>query len=87
MSTADAGVGLPLVFLHGFPLSRGAGGNRSKPSNPPIESLRLTSAALGESDTAPGPASMAQYAADLHALLQRLATGPVVLISHVAKYQ
>jgi len=24
LSTADAGRGLPLVFLHGFPLSRGA---------------------------------------------------------------
>jgi 3-oxoadipate enol-lactonase len=78
----DAGQGLPLVFLHGFPLSRGVWQKQ-------IEGLRWSYRViapdlrgLGDSETQPGPTTMAQCARDLRALLQQLTTGPVVLIGH-----
>jgi 3-oxoadipate enol-lactonase len=78
----DAGQGLPLVFLHGFPLSRGVWQKQ-------IEGLRWSYRViapdlrgLGDSETQPGPTTMAQCARDLRALLQQLMTGPVVLIGH-----
>jgi pimeloyl-ACP methyl ester carboxylesterase len=61
----DMGQGLPLVFLHGFPLSRGVWKKQ-------IESLRSSYRiiapdlrGLGDSETQPGPTTMGQCAADL----------------------
>jgi 3-oxoadipate enol-lactonase len=82
LSTVDEGLGLPLVFVHGFPLSRGAWQKQ-------IEAFRSTWRVIapdlrgfGLSDTQPGSTTMAQYASDVHALLRQLTTGPVVLIGH-----
>jgi pimeloyl-ACP methyl ester carboxylesterase len=73
---------VPLLFVHGFPLSRGAWQKQ-------IDALRSSARVLapdlrgfGESEAGTGAVTMAQYAEDLHALLQQLATGPVVLIGH-----
>lgn len=78
----ETGQGLPLVFLHGFPLNR-------KVWHKQIEALRSSYRViapdlrgLGDNEAQPGPTTMAQCAADLHTLLQQLATGPVVLIGH-----
>lgn len=78
----DVGQGLPLVFVHGFPLSRGVWQKQ-------IEALRSSYRVIvpdlrgfGDSESQPGPTTMAQCAADLRALLQQLTTGPVVLIGH-----
>ena len=73
---------MPLVFLHGFPFSRGVWQKQ-------IEALRSSHRVIapdlrgfGESEAQPGPTTMEQCAADLHGLLQQLTTGPVVLIGH-----
>jgi 3-oxoadipate enol-lactonase len=82
LSTADAGHGLPLVFLHGFPLSRGAWQKQIDAFRSSYRVIAPDLRGFGDSDTQPGPTSMAQYATDVHALLAQLTTGPVVLIGH-----
>jgi pimeloyl-ACP methyl ester carboxylesterase len=78
----DEGKGLPVIFVHGFPLSRGTWQKQ-------IEALRTTHRViapdlrgLGENDAVTGVATMTQFADDVHALLQQLKTGPVVLVGH-----
>jgi pimeloyl-ACP methyl ester carboxylesterase len=78
----DAGQGLPLVFLHGFPLSRGVWQKQIEGLHESYRVIAPDLRGLGDSQTQPGPATMAQCAADLHALLEQLAMGPVVLIGH-----
>ncbi len=78
----DAGEGLPLVFVHGFPLSRGVWQKQIEALRPSYRVVAPDLRGLGESEPQPGPTTMAQCAADLRALLQQLATGPVVLIGH-----
>jgi 3-oxoadipate enol-lactonase len=78
----DAGQGLPLVFLHGFPLSRGAWQRQIESFRSSHRVIAPDLRGLGDSETQPGPTTMAQCAADVRTLLQRLATGPVVLIGH-----
>ena len=82
LRTVDEGRGVPLVFVHGFPLSRGVW-------HPQIDAFRSSHRVIapdlpgfGESDARPGPTTMAAFAADVRALLQQLATGPVVLVGH-----
>jgi 3-oxoadipate enol-lactonase len=78
----DEGRGVPLLFVHGFPLSRGAWQKQ-------LEALRQSHRVIapdlrgfGGSEAGTGATSMEQFAEDLHALLQQLATGPVVLVGH-----
>ena len=78
----DAGQGLPLVFLHGFPLSRGVWQKQIEALQSSYRVIAPDLRGLGDSETQPGPTTMAQCAVDLCALLQQLATGPVVLIGH-----
>ncbi len=78
----DAGRGLPLVFLHGFPLSRGVWQKQIEGFRESYRVIAPDLRGLGDSETQPGPATMAQCAADLRALLEQLATGPMVLIGH-----
>jgi 3-oxoadipate enol-lactonase len=78
----DAGQGLPLVFAHGFPLSRGVWQKQIEAFRSSYRVIAPDLRGFGDSETQPGPATMAQYAADLRALLQQLTTGPVVLIGH-----
>ncbi len=82
LSTVDAGEGVPLVFLHGFPLSRGAWQKQIEAFRSSYRVIAPDLRGFGASDTLPGPTSMAQYATDVWALLQRLTTGPVVLVGH-----
>ncbi len=79
---ADEGKGPPVVFVHGFPLSRATWQKQ-------IETLRSSHRViapdlrgLGENDAASGTTTMEQFADDIHALLQQLKTGPVVLVGH-----
>jgi len=78
----DAGQGLPLVFVHGFPLSRGVWQKQLEAFRSSYRVIAPDLRGFGESEAQPGPTTMAQCAADLRALLQQLATGPVVLIGH-----
>jgi pimeloyl-ACP methyl ester carboxylesterase len=78
----DAGQGLPLVFHHGFPLSRGVWQKQIEAFRSSHRVIAPDLRGFGDSDAQPGTTTMAQCAADLHALFQQLMTGPVVLIGH-----
>jgi 3-oxoadipate enol-lactonase len=80
--TLDAGQGPPLVFLHGFPLCRGAWQKQMDAFGFSHRVIAPDLRGFGNSEAASGPTTMTQYAADVHALLQQLGTGPVVLIGH-----
>jgi 3-oxoadipate enol-lactonase len=82
LSRDDFGVGLPLVFLHGFPLNRHAWQKQIDTFQSSHRVIAPDFRGFGMSDTPSGETTMAQYAADVHELLQSLATGPVVLIGH-----
>jgi 3-oxoadipate enol-lactonase len=82
LSTTDDGRGLPLVFLHGFPLSRGAWRKQIEVFRASYRVIAPDLRGVGDSGMQPGPATMAQCAADVRALLRQLSTGPVVLIGH-----
>lgn len=82
LSYADEGSGLPLLFVHGFPLSRGAWQKQLEALRSSYRVLAPDLRGFGESEGKPGATSMADFAADLHKLLQQLQTGPVVLIGH-----
>jgi pimeloyl-ACP methyl ester carboxylesterase len=78
----DKGRGVPLLFVHGFPLSRGAWQKQIDALRSSYRIIAPDLRGFGESQAGTGPVTMAQYADDLHALLQELSTGPVVLIGH-----
>ena len=82
LSAVDAGMGVPLVFLHGFPLSRGAWQKQIDGFRSAYRVIAPDLRGFGASETLPGPTTMAQYATDVRALLQELRTGPAVLIGH-----
>lgn len=78
----DTGAGLPLVFLHGFPFSRGIWQKQVDALGASYRVIAPDLRGLGESEPQTGPTTMAQCAAEVRELLVRLATGPVVLIGH-----
>jgi 3-oxoadipate enol-lactonase len=78
----DEGRGVPLLFVHGFPLSRGAWQKQVAALRSSYRVIAPDLRGFGESEAGTGATTMAQFAEDLHALLQQLATGPVVLIGH-----
>lgn len=82
LTYADDGKGPALVFVHGFPLNRAVWQKQ-------IEYFRVTHRIIapdlrgfGESEAGSGAVSMAQFAEDVHALLEQLGTGRVVLVGH-----
>ena len=81
MAYSDEGQGLPLVFVHGFPLSRSAWQGQIDGLKASYRVIAPDLRGLGESESR-SDTSMAQYAQDIHALLTQLGTGPVVLIGH-----
>lgn len=78
----DVGEGLPIVFVHGFPLSRGVWKKQIDAFQSFYRVIAPDLRGLGESETLPGPTTMEHYAADLSALFKKLNTGPVVLVGH-----
>ena len=78
----DEGRGVPLLFVHGFPLSRGAWQKQIDTLRSSYRVIAPDLRGFGESETGTGPVTMARYADDLHVLLQELVTGPAVLIGH-----
>jgi pimeloyl-ACP methyl ester carboxylesterase len=82
MAYTDEGEGLPLVFIHGFPLSRGAWSRQVEAFKPRHRVIAPDLRGFGDSGTTAGIVSMRRFAEDLHALLQHLDTGPVILAGH-----
>jgi len=87
MAYTDQGQGLPaLVFVHGFPLSRGAWQKQVEALAPSYRVIAPDLRGLGESQgptgNMAGATSMARYAEDLALLIRSLGLGPVTLAGH-----
>jgi len=82
IACTDAGRALPLLFVHGFPLSRRVWAHQVAAFAPAHRVLAPDLRGLGESPLGTGEISIAAYADDLAALVHRLDTGPVVLAGH-----
>jgi len=78
----DEGRGVPLLFVHGFPFSRGAWQKQIDALRSSYRVIAPDLRGFGESEAGTGAVAMEQYAGDLHAMIQQLTTGPVVLIGH-----
>jgi len=78
----DEGQGLPILFLHDFPLSRGTWSKQVDEFKTRFRVIAPDLPGFGESEAAYGPSSMNSLAEDLHALLEHLVTGPVILAGH-----
>lgn len=78
----DEGQGLPILFLHDFPLSRGAWSKQVDEFKTRFRVIAPDLPGFGESEAASGPISVNRLAEDLHALLEHLVTGPVILAGH-----
>ncbi len=82
MMFTDEGQGMPLVFVHGFPLSRGAWQKQVEALKSSYRVIAPDLRGLGESEARVGTNTMTQLADDTHALLKQLNTGRIVLIGH-----
>jgi len=82
LSRVDIGVGRPLVFLHGFPLSRDTWRKQIHIFRSSYRVIAPDLRGFGGSATLPGPTTMRQYATDVRALLEQAVTGPVMLVGH-----
>ncbi len=82
IACTHAGRGLPLLFVHGFPLSRRVWAHQVAAFAPAHRVLAPDLRGLGESPLGTGEISIAADADDLAALVRRLDTGPVVLAGH-----
>ncbi len=82
LNYTDEGKGTPIVFIHGFPLSRGTSQKQIDALKSSYRVIAPDLRGLGENAAATGTITMTQFADDVHALLQQLKTGPVVLAGH-----
>lgn len=78
----DEGQGSTLLFVHGFPLSRGAWSKQVEAFKSNYRVIAPDLRGLGESEATAGSISMARFAADLYALLQHLKADPAILVGH-----
>src|SRR5664279_777621 len=78
----DEGQGLPLLFLHDFPLSRGAWSKQVDEFKPRFRVIAPDLRGFGESEAVSGPIPIHRFVEDLHALMEHLVTGPVILAGH-----
>jgi pimeloyl-ACP methyl ester carboxylesterase len=70
------------VLIHGFPLARGAWSRQVDAFSATHRVIAPDLRGLGQTEAQPGTNTMERYAEDVHALLQELGTGPVVLAGH-----
>src|SRR3990167_7616538 len=78
----DEGEGAPLLFVYGFPLSRGTWWRQVQAFKTSYRVIAPDLRGLGESAASASPVAMSRFAGDLYALLQHLGTGPVMLVGH-----
>jgi pimeloyl-ACP methyl ester carboxylesterase len=78
----DEGEGLPLLFIHGFPLNRGVWSSQVEAFKFRHRVIALDLRGFGESRASAGPVSMSHFADDIWSLLQQLGVGPVILAGH-----
>jgi pimeloyl-ACP methyl ester carboxylesterase len=78
----DEGAGLPLLLVHGFPLNRRTWSKQVEAFKARHRVIAPDLRGLGQSESTPGAVSMSRFAEDLHALIDYLGTGPVILVGH-----
>lgn len=78
----DEGKGFPLVFVHGFPLSRKAWQKQIDALKNSYRVIAPDLRGLGENDAMTGTITMGQFADDVQALVKQLNMGPIVLVGH-----
>jgi pimeloyl-ACP methyl ester carboxylesterase len=69
-------------LVHGFPLNRATWSRQVEAFKGRYRVIAPDLRGFGDSDATAGPVSMSRFAADLHALLQHLGTGPVIIAGH-----
>ena len=82
LSYTDEGRGPALVFVHGFPLSRDTWRHQVEAFRASHRVIAPDLRGLGQSEAQPGTNTMERFADDVHTLLEKLETGPVVLAGH-----
>jgi pimeloyl-ACP methyl ester carboxylesterase len=82
MSYTDEGSGPALVFVHGFPLSRGAWSRQVEAFSGSHRVIAPDLRGLGQTDAQSETNTLDKLADDVAALLRELRTGPVVLVGH-----
>jgi pimeloyl-ACP methyl ester carboxylesterase len=84
MAFTDEGKGDPMLFVHGYPLSRGAWARQVDAFCAKHRVVAPDLRGFGESGMGDhrGPMSMKAYADDLHALMVERGVGPVILAGH-----
>ena len=78
----DEREGLPLLFIHGFPLSRGVWSNQMEAFKSRHRVIAPDLRGFGERHASAGPVSMSQFADDISVLMKQLDVGPVILAGH-----
>ncbi len=78
----DEGQGLPILFLHDFPLSRGVWSKQVDAFKTRFRVIAPDLRGFGESEPVAGPIPIQRFVEDLHALMEYLVTGPVILAGH-----
>ena len=78
----DKGQGLPLVFVHGFPLSRECWRPQIDSLSTICRTIALDLRGFGASGSTSGTTTMDRFADDIAALLGDLDAGPAVLVGH-----
>jgi len=83
MAYSEAGSGTPLLFIHGFPLSKSIWQPQLEALNTSFHVITPDLRGHGDSEAVPGPYSMELLAGDLNALLDHLGINqPVVVCGH-----
>ena len=82
LACTDEGARTPLVFIHGFPLARGAWAAQVAAFRGTHRVIAPDLRGFGESAPPTGPVTMDSCADDILALLESRTTGPVVLAGH-----
>ena len=78
----DEGAGLPLLFIHGFPLNRRAWSKQVEAFKSRYRVIVPDLRGFGESGSSKGPVSMDRFAEDIWALAQHLGLGPTIVAGH-----
>lgn len=78
----DEGEGIPMLFIHGFPLNRGAWSSQVEAFKSRFRVIVPDLRGFGESGSSEGPVPMSRFAEDIWALGQHLGLDRVILVGH-----
>jgi pimeloyl-ACP methyl ester carboxylesterase len=82
MAFEDTGTGLPVLFIHGFPLSRKIWRPQAAALREEFRAITPDVRGFGESESAAGVYEMDLLADDIAALMRHLQCGPAIMAGH-----